>query len=200
MQEAITVAQKLVDELFCQFSPPEQLHSDQGRQFVIKEICKLLHIQKSNTTPYHPQGDGLVERFNCTLQDMLATTCKDHPFEWDSHLRKVCMAYNSSIQPSTGYTPFFLMFGRQARIPVDIMYGNGSSEVASPSEYVNSLKTTLNDAYAQCRDNFNLVQQRQKELYDHGNPHQKGDLVWLSSAWCMYPRSYITPGKDRTML
>ena len=82
------------------------------------EICSLLHIQKTRTTPYHPRGDGLVERFNRTLQDMLATTCKNHPFEWDAHLRKVCMAYNSSVQSSTGYTPFYLMmFGRQARLP-----------------------------------------------------------------------------------
>ena len=66
-QEATTVAQKLTDELFCHFSPPEQLHFDQGRQFestVIAEVCKLLGIAKSRTTPYHPQGDGQVEHFN----------------------------------------------------------------------------------------------------------------------------------------
>ena len=74
-QEARTVATKLVDEVFCRFSMPEQLHSDQGKQFeskVIEEICKLLHIRKSRTTPYHPQSDGLVERFNRTLLSMLA--------------------------------------------------------------------------------------------------------------------------------
>ena len=63
-QEAATVAQKLVDEIFCQFSTPEQLHSDQGSQIesqLISEICKIMNIHKSHTTPYHPQGDGLVE-------------------------------------------------------------------------------------------------------------------------------------------
>jgi transposase InsO family protein len=63
-QEAITVARKLVDEFFFRFSPPEQLHSDQGRNFeseVIGEVCKLLGMVKSRTTPYHPQCDGLVE-------------------------------------------------------------------------------------------------------------------------------------------
>ena len=59
-QEAVTVAEKLVDNFFCRFSTPEQLHSDQGRQFEA-EICKLLHIDKSRTTPYHPQSDGLIE-------------------------------------------------------------------------------------------------------------------------------------------
>ena len=66
-QEVITVAKKLTDEMFCRFSPPEQLHSDQGRQFeseLMKKICKILNIRKTRTTPYHPQCDSLVERFN----------------------------------------------------------------------------------------------------------------------------------------
>ena len=83
-QEATTVANKLVEEFFFQFSPPERLHSDQGRKFestIVTEVCKLLGIKKSRTTPYHPQSDGLVERFNRTLLDMLATAVNDHPFE-----------------------------------------------------------------------------------------------------------------------
>lgn len=83
-QEAPTVAEKLVDEVFLQFSPPEQLHSNQGRQFesvLIAEVCKLLQIRKTRTTPYHPQCDGLVERFNRTLISMLATCTEGHPFD-----------------------------------------------------------------------------------------------------------------------
>ena len=121
------IARKLVDELFCRFSPPEQLHSDQGRQFeseLIKEICKLLEIRKSRTTPYHPQGNGIVERFNRTLLDMLATTAHNHPSDWDLYIRKVCLAYNSSIHSSTGFSPFFLMFGREVKLPIDLMYGS----------------------------------------------------------------------------
>ena len=77
--EATTVATALVNEMFFRFSPPEQLHLKQGRQFdsrLIKELCSILQIKKTRNSPYHPQGDGLVERFNRTLLDMLATTCK----------------------------------------------------------------------------------------------------------------------------
>jgi len=77
-QEATTVAKKLTDEFFFWFSPPEQLHSDQGRNFesaVIADICKLLAMRKSRTTPYHPQSNGLVERCNRTLLSMLAGYC-----------------------------------------------------------------------------------------------------------------------------
>ena len=99
-QEAITIAKVLVDEMFCRFSPPEQLHSDQGRQFessIMKEVCEILGIRKSRTSPYHPQCDGLVERFNRTLLSMLAMTTKNHPFNWENQIRKVCMSYNTSI-------------------------------------------------------------------------------------------------------
>ncbi len=91
-QEATTVARILTQEVFCRFSPPEQLHSDQGRQFeseLIAEVCKLLGIAKTRTTPYHPQSDGLVERFNRTLLSMLRTAAT---FEWEEHLRPLCMA------------------------------------------------------------------------------------------------------------
>ena len=124
-QEATTVSQKLVDEFFCRFSVPQQLHSDQGRQFeseLIRAICQLLQIDKSRTTPYHPQSNGQIERFNCTLTDMLAASSKDHPFAWEQHLSKVCFAYNTSVHASTGFTPFALMFGREAKLPIDLMF------------------------------------------------------------------------------
>ena len=127
-QEVKTVATKLVDEFFCRYSLPEQLHSDQGRQFesqLMKEICDLLNIAKTRTTAYHPQCDGLVERFNRTLKHMLSNTLKDHPFNWEQWLRKVCMAYNSSIHSSTGYTPYCLLFGHEARLP---LHGTGKPQ------------------------------------------------------------------------
>ena len=87
-QEAETVAKKLVDEFICRFSIPKQLHSDQGCQFesqLVTQVCKLLHIAKSRTTPYHPQSDGLIERFNRTLIQLLATCTEEHPFHWEKY-------------------------------------------------------------------------------------------------------------------
>ena len=95
------VAKKLLDEMFCRFSLPEKLHSDQGRQFegeVVTQLCQLLAMEKTRTTPYHPQSDGLVERFNGTLLSILTMCLEDHPTEWDQYLSKLCMAYNSSVQ------------------------------------------------------------------------------------------------------
>ena len=180
-QEAATVAEKLVNEVFMQFSIPEQLHSDQGRQFeskLIAEICHLLNIEKTRTTPYHPQSDGLVERINRTLLDMLSTRAKDHPFEWENYIRKVCMAYNSSVQASTGHTPFYLMFGRQARLPLDVMYETSPPSPANstPGEYAVALQKQLRTVYDLVREKASKAHLRQRQ------PHKLGDLVWLHSA------------------
>ncbi|KAL5509240.1 hypothetical protein EMCRGX_G004577 [Ephydatia muelleri] len=161
------------------------IHSDQGRQFesnLVQDICKLLHVNKTRTTPYHPQSDGLVERFNRTLISMLATTVHELSVEWDKCFKKVCMAYNTSVHPSTGFTPFFLMFGRQAKLPLDIIYGSTPTEPQPVHEYAKNLKRSLEDAYSRVREHLGTTVERQKEVYDlkvHGKAFEIGDLVWL---------------------
>ena len=197
-QEAVVVARKLVNEMFCRFSPPEQLHSDQGRQFeshLLAEVCKLLGIQKTRTTPYHPQSDGLVERWNRTLLQSLATSVEDHPENWDEFVRQICMAYSTSVHPTTGFTPFYLMFGRQAKLPVELMYGTPETETMPPSQYAMTLKTSLGEAYARVRERTARQLERQKELYNrriHGNPFKVGDHVWV-----LFP--HVPRGKSRKL-
>ncbi|KAL5515000.1 hypothetical protein EMCRGX_G000106 [Ephydatia muelleri] len=182
-QEAETVAKKLTNEMFCWFSIPEQLHLDQGRQFeskLVSEMCKVLKFCKTRTTPYHPQGDGLVERFNHTLISMLATATADHSLDWEECLPKVCFASNTSVQTSTVYTPFYLMFGRQAKLPVDFMYGMDNTPDVELPEYVGNLKRTLQKAYEVAREHIGEKQQFQKELYNqkvHGFPFCVRDLT-----------------------
>ena len=144
-QEAMTVARKLVDEMFCRFSPPEQLHSDRGGQFESAlhgegDMQYSWGKEDPHTTPYHPQGNGMVERFNRTLLDMLSTTVGKHPSNWEQNIRRVCLAYNSSVHASTGFSPFFLMFRRQVKLPVDLMYGSSKIEEVLVLEYVQRLK------------------------------------------------------------
>ena len=174
----------LTDRFFCCFGIPEQLHSDQGKQFelqLLKEICTILRIDKTRTTPYHLQSDGLVEHFSRTLVLMLSTTTDENPFELEDHVQKVCMAYNTSIQSTTGFTPFFLMFRREARLPVDLLFKLPSSS-PSVTDFAACLTKALNKAYELVRENVGMKQQRQTENYDkriHGKPFMKKDLVWL---------------------
>ena len=133
------------------FGVPDILHTDQGRNFestLLKEVhvCKLLGIVKIRTTPYHPQSDGLVERFNRTLLNLLSLAASENEQEWDLHLPMVMLAYRTSVQVSTGCTSFYLMFGREARLSADVMYGlpmsTTPSQVNQYARYVRS--TSLN--------------------------------------------------------
>ena len=92
---------------------------------------------ESWATPYHPQSNGLVERFNRTLLYMQATSAKDHPLDWENCIRQVYMAWNTSVQSSTGYTQLYLMFRWQAWIPDDSISNARTSQ--TPGEYATIL-------------------------------------------------------------
>ena len=113
----------------------------------MQKVCRILQIPKSRTAPYHPQSDGLVEVFNRTLINMLATTVGDHPREWECHLSKLCVVYNISVHSSTGFTPFYMMFGWQAKLPIDVIYGIPSPASDSVGQYTADLEKSLQEAY-----------------------------------------------------
>ena len=185
--EAATVARLFVSEFVCRFGAPESLHTDQGRNFestLVKEMCRLLGIHKTRTTPYHPQSDGMVERLNRTILAMLSISTAEHERDWDLHLPAVMLAYRSSVQETTGATPFSLMFGREVCLPVDIMFGTPPTypPPTSPSEYAHKLRERLHQAYHFVREHAGAQQRRQKYLCDRragGLPFNIGDRVWL---------------------
>ena len=101
------VADKLVTEFICRYGTPLRIHTDQGREFESKlftHLCRLLEIEKSRTTPYRPQSDGMIERFNRTLQQMLAMFVNENHDDWDDHLPYLTSAYRTSVQESTVYS------------------------------------------------------------------------------------------------
>ena len=107
-QTAVTVTSVLVEEGVCRFGAPAYVHSDQCRQFegiVYKEMCKLLGIKKTRTMPYHPESDGMVERYNKTLAKLLSAFVNEEHTDWDQLLPYVMMAYRSSEHETKGFTP-----------------------------------------------------------------------------------------------
>ena len=145
----------------------------------VSELSKLFGMK---IAPYKPQGNGMVEQFNRTLLDMLATVVGDHPSDWEMCIRKLCFAYNTSTHFSTGFTPLYLMFGRQASILVDLMFPFNLGPEKELRTYVEQLRKGLRDAYAIVRENCDAHHHRQKTLYDRkvsGQPCGQGALVWL---------------------
>ena len=95
-----------------------------------------------------------------------------HLNDWERYVHAVCYAYNTSVQSSTGFTPHFLIFGQEARLPVDLQFGTSFSESVSPDQYVQRLQHTLNYVYQLARDTLGEVQERQKCLHNrsvHGS-------------------------------
>ena len=184
-QTATTVARVLINDIFARYGMPYILHSDQGANFdstLIKEICLILEIKKTPTTVYHPQCDGVVERFNRTLQDLISLNEKDAMDNWDIRLGVVLMAYRSNFQTTTGFTPHYLLFGREMRVPVDIMSGPQPFEPPTRLQAITDLRDTLRIVYNNVRRNVSESQRRQKDYYDRltsGERLKPQQKVWL---------------------
>ena len=107
-----------------------------------------VHVASATDHSYHPQSDGLVERFNRTLRTMLAVHMGQVPEDtWDDELPMLMMAYRSSVQESTKFTPFRLMFGHEIQLPVDVIHGGGPAPGERHSDYVSHLRQRMEDAY-----------------------------------------------------
>ena len=95
---------------------------DQGRNFesdVIRQLCKLYQIARSRTTPYHPEGNAQCERFNRTLHNLLKSLPPDKKKNWTKYLPEIVFSYNVSQNSTTGYSPYYVLFGHNPELPVD---------------------------------------------------------------------------------
>ncbi|XP_035809415.2 uncharacterized protein LOC118471094 [Amphiprion ocellaris] len=170
-QKAHTVAKILVEKFFVHYGLPARIHSDQGRDFesrLIREMLKMMGIRKSRTTPYHPQGDPQPERFNRTLLSMLGTLSQEKRKQWSQHIPYLVHAYNSTKCDATGFSPYFLMFGREARLPVDLCFGTSpdGSNVGHHLRYVAKLREDLKKAFQLASAAADKTHLRNKRSHD----------------------------------
>ena len=124
-QTAYTVTKTLRNGYFELFSAPAYLISDQGKAFmghIITHLCDLYGVQKLRTLPYHAQTNGQVEHMNQTIICMIGKLEEDGRACWSEHLPKLLLAYNATHSAVMGYSPYYLLFDRRPRIPVDYLF------------------------------------------------------------------------------
>ncbi|KAL3969330.1 hypothetical protein ACER0C_027127 [Sarotherodon galilaeus] len=188
-QSAKQVARLLWDRYFCVFGFPERIHSDQGANFesqLISELLRVSGVKKTHTTPYHPMGNGSVERFNRTLGGMIRALPPDSKVDWPRRLQTLTFMYNCTAHETTGCAPFYLMFGRTPRLPVDILFRSvlSDSAVTCYDRYVVSLREDVKEAMVIARARAAQEKRRHSQLYNRrvkGSRIEVGDRVLVAN-------------------
>ena len=169
-----------MEQIICRFGAPRIFLSDKGSNFhstLISDILSLLGIKRRSTTAYHPQCDGLTERFNRTLLERIAFYVNHYHDDWDLHLPYCLFAYRSAQQASTGYSPHFLLFHREPYLPSDVML-RPTEQQKSSSDIMQKIDAT----FRQAQHNILQAQKRQKRNYDKkrkAHNYQEEELIWL---------------------
>ena len=186
-QTARTTAKVLFDNFFAHYGFPAKLHSDKAQNFesrVIRHLCKVAGIKKTRTTPYHPMGNGQVERFNRTLLQMLGTLQPTQKSDWKSYVLPLVHAYNATRHDTSGFSPFYLMFGRHPRLALDAFLGLEPSAESgrTQAEYTTKFQSRLSFAYQKASEEAARQTERYKSYYDQRVRESKlevGDRVLI---------------------
>ena len=171
---------------------PSKIITDQGRNFeseLIEHLCQLAGVQKLRTRPYHPQTNGQCECFNGTLLNMLGTSTSEQK-DWKGHVPALIHAHNCTRNATTVFSPYFLLYGKEPRLPVDVEFGlqrGGQRGSPGESNYISQLRRRLRFAHKKAQHMAQRQQARHKELYDmkcRGASLNVGDLVMVKqTAW-----------------
>lgn len=170
--EANTVAKFFVTQFVCLHGLPQSLVTDCGTEFlskVFKEVCQLLKIKQTSTSPYHPQSNGSLERSHRTLAEYLRSFVKKDPQNWDTHVPFAMFCHNSTTHTSTKYQPYQLVYGHPITVPNSFM--KDTEPQYNYNDYYFELKRNMQEAQAQAKTHLYDSKQKSKERYDQKISH-----------------------------
>ena len=184
-QQASTAAKVFIDKFVTNYGFPEKILTDQAQVFngtLYEAMCKEAKIKKVRTTPYRPQTNGQCERFNRTLMTMLGALPQDEKVNWQDWVSTLVHAYNCTTTRVTGFSPYYLMFGREPRIPADETFGVTFPKTRQNTmkNYVETLRKHLEWAYQIATEHINKDMECRKLYYDrkaHCMDIVAGDIV-----------------------
>ena len=182
--DAPAIAKLFFDTIFRNYGLPEEVVSDRDPKFrslLWQSLMKMCGTKLSFSTSYHPQTDGQTERTNRTLEEMLRSYCTDNQDDWANKLTLVEFHYNNTINSSTGFTPFYLAYGFNPKLPLFVLSPySDSPNVQTVDEYIEMMKKTTESAKkniekALKKQTF-YANKRRKDIQ-----FQEGDMVLLST-------------------
>ncbi|KAL0173155.1 hypothetical protein M9458_033466, partial [Cirrhinus mrigala] len=206
-------AKAIARELFLLFTRvglPSEILTDQGTPFMSRlmaDLCRLLKVKQVRTSVYHPQTDGLVERFNQTLKQMLRRVAAKDKKDWDLLLPYVLFGIREVPQASTGFTPFELLFGRQPRGLLDVAREAWEQQPAvyrTVIEHVRDMRSKIDRVMPLVREHLVKSQQAQQRLYNRAaqpREFQPGDrvMVLVPNAACKFLAQVRQPGRRQAI-
>lgn len=181
--EASEVAKFLIEDVILKHGAPRQIITDRGRCFqskLVHELTKSWGVSQRMTSAYHPQTNGLTERLNKTLSNMLAMYVEVEQRDWDAILPMVTFAYNTAKQESTGFSPFLLVHGREAETTLDTLFPCEPNDFGD--EYVQLIATQAEEVRQLARIHILKSQETDKRRYDEKHRpvcYSIDDLVWV---------------------
>ena len=186
-QTARTATETLRNGYFRLFSAPAYLISDQGKAFmghIITHLCDLYGVQKLRTLPYHAQTNGQVERMNQMIICMISKLEEDKKACWSEHLPELLLAYKATCSAVTRYSPYYLLFGRRSRIPVDYLFPtlHDLPHQTKMEVSVVAMQKRLKEAFAVARHLTSEEADKQRHYYDRkagAVDLQPGDIVMV---------------------
>ena len=181
----------LYNGFFSRLGLPRQLHSDQGRNFessLVQELCDIAGVYKTRTTPFHPRSDGLTERANRTVSQMLRATTSQHPQEWPSKIPAVLAAYRMTEHSSTHVSPNRAMLGREVLLPATLIAAP-PVEVLPPVPYNVQFQNNVREAHQRVRDALGASAQTMKNYFNRRIKHQA--LTVGQTVWFFWPKPLI---------
>ncbi len=156
---AETTAKFIVEEIICRHGAVEELLSDLGRNFladVVQQILVMVGTRHVRTTSYKPSTNGLDERFNGTLCRSISKYVDSTQKNWDEFIGMLRFAYNTTIQNSTKLSPFMILYGRDVRLPIDIITGEPVNRPEGPKSFAKDLMEVMPTIWKIVKENIRV--------------------------------------------
>ena len=193
------VARAIMGNWVLTFGALDCLHTDQGLNLcseLLLEVCKIFGIEKTRSCPYQPQGNGMVERHNRVVADVISKYCANNPSSWDQMIPDLNLVYKTTVHKTTGQTPFSLVFEQECKYPIDLLLPKAPGHEIANYDFTIWLNEQFREAHMNARETLGYRQGRQKDLYQKnvfGKELKPGEKVWLFAPQKAKSRKFFLP-------